>query len=132
MDRARTNPTVLIVDDNPDICDILTTLLRTCGHTALWVHSGEQALEILHTITPRVVILDEMMPGISGLQVLRQLKADANFRKLRVLIYSALSSLEKQREALEAGADQYIVKGTMDYETLRSIVKLYIEDVSDR
>jgi DNA-binding response OmpR family regulator len=130
MPTTGVNPAVLIVDDNPDICEILTTLLRTFGHTAIWVQSGEQALDVLKTISPRVVILDMLMPGISGLDVLRQIKAGER-SKMRVLMYSALSSPETRGEALEAGADQYIVKGTMDYDTLKTIVKLYIEDVSD-
>jgi DNA-binding response OmpR family regulator len=130
MSTTEVNPAVLIVDDNPDICEILTTLLRTFGHTAIWVQSGEQALDVLKTISPRVVILDMLMPGISGLDVLRQIKAGER-SKMRVLMYSALSNPETRGEALKAGADQYIVKGTMDYDTLKTIVKLYIEDISD-
>ena len=80
---------VLIVDDDPNARMLVTTLLAHCGHTALEASSGERGLELAGEHLPDLVITDLSLPGMSGGQFLRALRADERTRTLRVALYTA-------------------------------------------
>jgi two-component system response regulator MtrA len=108
---ARETPTmtskVLIIDDDPALTDLLTLVLRTQGMDAIKANSGKDGIDLIHSISPDVVILDLMMPDMDGWQVCANVRS---FSKVPILILSALDSPGMVTSALDAGADDYLVK----------------------
>jgi len=98
---------VLTIDDDPAMTELLTLLLKTHGLDAYMANSGEEGLQMIHKISPDVVILDLMMPGMDGWQVCSQVRA---FSAVPILVLSALDSPGQVARALDGGADDYLVK----------------------
>ena len=101
---------VLVVDDNGSTLDLLSRRLRRDGHEVTTCDSGEGALEHLATAPCDVVLLDLLMPGLSGIEVLRRLKANPETVALPVIIISALDEVDSTVHCIEAGADDYLTK----------------------
>jgi CheY-like chemotaxis protein len=116
---------VLVVDDNQDTCELLARLLRRAGHEAACVTSAPQALEHLARHVPDLVILDVMMPGMTGLELLRALRAEGKIPATAVLIFTALSDEKTRAEAQRLGADGYVVKGA-GWAELQSAIEKHI------
>jgi hypothetical protein len=100
----------LIADDNADMREYLTNLLRTSGYQVSDVTDGRQALEAIRAEVPDLVISDVMMPGMDGLQLVAALRADPRVAAVPVLLLSACAGQEASIEGLQAGADDYLVK----------------------
>jgi putative two-component system response regulator len=115
-------PTVLIVDDNREANDILCRLLRLDRHRTLSALTGEQALNMLNSELPDLVILDFMMPGMDGLETLRQIRAAARTARLPVIMYTAVSDPTFKDHAIAKGANAYFAKGTMDVSHLSRMI----------
>lgn len=98
---------ILCIDDDPSITDLLDMLLRKRGFEVTVANSGEEGLNLIRKTTPHVVILDLMMPGIDGWQVCKNVRS---FSNVPILILSALNDAEMIASALDAGADDYLVK----------------------
>jgi len=98
---------VLTIDDDPAMTELITLLLKTHGLDAYMANSGEEGLQMIHEISPDVVILDLMMPGMDGWQVCSQVRS---FSAVPILILSALDSPGLVARALDGGADDYLVK----------------------
>jgi two-component system response regulator PilR (NtrC family) len=112
---------VLIVDDEEVLQDVLTTLLRKAGYRPLSANSGEEALEVLDRETVDLVLLDLMLPGMHGMEVLREIRRrDAN---QVVVVITAFSSLETAIEAMRQGAFHYIPKPFKNEEVLLTVRK---------
>ncbi|HZK79491.1 MAG TPA: response regulator [Humisphaera sp.] len=106
---------ILVVDDDHNAVDLFATILRHHGHQVTAALSGKAALDHLGGETaPHLVILDMMMPNMNGLEVLQQIRADARTADLQVVIFSALDDDEWRDKAVQAGADDYWVKGSFD------------------
>ncbi|MET0452978.1 MAG: SpoIIE family protein phosphatase [Mycobacterium sp.] len=101
---------VLIADDNADMREYLTSLLRTSGYQVSAVSDGQQALEAIRSEVPDLVISDVMMPVLDGLALLAMLRGDPRTAALPVLLLSARAGQEASIEGLQAGADDYLVK----------------------
>lgn len=99
---------VLVVDDDPTIRDVLRTMLGFEGCEVLVAPDGETALNTARTMHPDVVLLDVMMPGISGVDVCRLLKDESDPPK--IVMVTAKSSLVDQATGRGAGADAYLTK----------------------
>ena len=104
--------TVLIVDDECENCDVLQRLFQRAGWRAATVCHAERVLEEIKRQKADVVLLDVMMPQTDGFSILREIRADAEVGTTPVIMYSALGDEATRRRALEAGADDYIVKTT--------------------
>jgi DNA-binding response OmpR family regulator len=98
---------VLTVDDDPALTELLTLLLRSRGHDAHMANSGQEGVRMIRDLLPDVVILDLMMPGMDGWQVCTEVRS---FSDVPILILSALDSPGMVASALDAGADDYLVK----------------------
>jgi DNA-binding response OmpR family regulator len=122
--------TVLIVDDSLDVCKPLTRLLTHYGIDSEWVTSGEAALEYIRSNSTRLVLLDIMMPGISGFDVLRVMRADPEFSNLPVVMYSARSDDKSKDEARRLGANDYIVKSTVTFDYFLSVIRRHMQPVA--
>jgi DNA-binding response OmpR family regulator len=123
---AQENLRVLVVDDNQDIRDLVVHILSADGFN---VFDGENALAILNSNPVNLVLLDVMMPGKSGLEVLREIRGGSNkkLRDIPVMMITAKSSTEDIDKALEIGANSYIVKpfrATTIREKVRAILEL--------
>jgi two-component system response regulator MtrA len=98
---------VLAIDDDPAMTELLTLLLKTHGFDVVTANTGEEGIELIKTFCPNVVILDLMMPGMDGWQVCTAVR---KFSTVPILIFSALDSPGLVASALDAGADDYLVK----------------------
>ena len=101
---------VLVVDDSPDTCKAIKRLLRTAGHSAACLPDGLTALEYLADCKPAVVLLDLMMPGIDGMEVLRRIRREPALADLPVVLYTAVSDPDVWRQGLKLGAQQVALK----------------------
>ena len=103
-------PTVLVADDDPSVLALLTDVLELEDCNIVAVRDGTLALEALDIHTPDLVILDVMMPGRNGLEVLRNLRARPDMKMTPVLIVSAKRDDESVWEGMQEGCDYYITK----------------------
>lgn len=112
---------ILIADDNENIREALASILEDAGHT-LWIaKDGADALRKVREISPDILILDVMMPEMSGIDVCRTIKNDPNLKKTFVLMLSAKGQVTEQERGKEVGADEYIVKPFSPMEILAKI-----------
>lgn len=100
---------VLIVDDEPEIGAFLIDLLTAQGYSCIWVDNGPAALAKIGPLSPAIVLLDIMMPGMGGLEVLRQIR-DTKDADPAVIMISCLEHPSTARRAMEEGADHFVVK----------------------
>jgi DNA-binding NtrC family response regulator len=115
---------ILIVDDEPLNLDLLDQELADIGHTTERAIDGSEALAKLDTINPDLVLLDYQMPGMNGIEVLREIrKRDEN---LPVVIITAYGTIERAVEAVKAGADDFVTK-PFDPDHLALVVKKALE-----
>jgi DNA-binding response OmpR family regulator len=119
--RLRVN--ILVVDDHPDLCRILKRYLNSRGYSAACVSSGKAALQHLHDHVIHLMVLDWAMPEMSGFDVLRAVKANAETADIPVVIYSAMNDREQKRRALMAGAADFLVKCAVDLNEFDAIVE---------
>lgn len=103
-------PRILIVDDEPFNVDYLEQELDDLGYDTLAAANGLQALELVERELPDMLLLDIMMPGMDGFEVLRQLKAAAAWRDIPVVIISALTDMDSIVHGIELGAEDYLPK----------------------
>ena len=99
---------ILVVDDEEDIRELVRYNLSKGGYNVATAASGEEALRLAHELSPMLIVLDIMLPGIDGLEVCRRVKADPSLSQTPIVMISAL---EKDVVAgLELGADDYVAK----------------------
>jgi serine phosphatase RsbU (regulator of sigma subunit) len=103
-------PTILIVDDEPFNLDTLEQELDDLGYAAIPAANGQEALNVLASEAPDMVLLDIMMPVMDGFEVLRRLKAEPEWRNIPVVIVSALSDMDSVVRGIKLGADDYLPK----------------------
>lgn len=101
---------VLVVDDAPENLSLLTDTLDQAGYTVLIAIDGETALELVDQITPDLVLMDAVMPGISGFETCRRLKRDKLLSDLPVIFMTGLSETEHVLEGLACGGVDYVTK----------------------
>ena len=101
---------VLVVDDTPHNVKLLADLLTVKGFAVTTAASGEEALVKLAAETPDIVLLDVMMPGLSGYDVCRRIRADANTLLLPVVLVTSLDPQQERVKGIEAGADDFLAK----------------------
>lgn len=102
--------TILVVDDNETNCDLLSRQLERQGYTVTTVTSGQQALSQVAVQAYDLILLDIIMPGMSGLDVLHQLKNHHQWRSIPVIMISALDEVDTIVKCIELGADDYLYK----------------------
>lgn len=101
---------VLIVEDEPAIAENLAALLRLRGHVVEVVSDGADAVAAARKKPPELILLDVMLPRISGLDACRLLKTDPKAKTAKVIMVTGLGRVGDIDDAFSAGADDYIVK----------------------
>ncbi len=109
-DVLKHNGTVLVVDDAPDTLRMLCDALAREGYTVLVARDGQQALDRLAYVVPDAVLLDAVMPGLSGFDTCRQIKAHEAWSHLPVIFMTGLSETEDIVAGFAAGGVDYVVK----------------------
>lgn len=124
---------ILVVDDEPFNLDIISEYLEGAGYLLEMAASGEEAWTLLRNPESHfdLVVLDRMMPGIDGLELLRWIKADRRLADMPVIMQTAAASPEQVREGLAAGAYYYLTK-PFEPESLQSIVRAALDDLHQR
>lgn len=105
-----TYPSILVIDDEPDNFDVIDALLDSQGYHLSYASDGQQALTLLESFQPDVILLDVMMPNMSGIEFCQRLKANAQWQHVPVIMVTALTQKEDLFRCLSAGADDFISK----------------------
>ena len=100
---------ILVVEDNSDILLLLKLVLESAGYQVTTLDDGREAITQLETIRPRLIVMDIMMPEISGLQVSRQIKEKPDYQSLPILLVSAVDRLQEDQFS-HSKADAIIYK----------------------
>lgn len=103
-------PNLLIAEDDPDIRELLSFRLAAAGHAVTAVEDGPAALDAAAETAPDLVLLDVMMPGLSGIDVCRALRARPETAGLPVILLTARSQEADVQAGFRAGADDYMTK----------------------
>lgn len=103
-------PLVLVVEDEPAQREVLAYNIRAEGYSVITAGAGDEALVMVRETPPDVIVLDWMLPSVSGIEVCRQLKTNAETSKIPVIMLSARSEEVDRVRGLETGADDYVVK----------------------
>jgi len=115
------NPLVLIIDDDPAITDMLSVLLKANGYDSALANTGRDGLRMIREISPRIAIMDLMMPDLDGWQLA---KAAREFTSIPILILSALDEPSVVASVLDQGADDFLVKPVSSAVLLAHLNKL--------
>jgi signal transduction histidine kinase len=107
---SESRPVVLVVDDEPKNVELLTDLLELRNYTVCSATDGEHALALARDRLPDVILLDVMMPRLSGLEVCRTLKSEQKTAMIPVLLVTALNARQDRIAGIEAGANDFITK----------------------
>lgn len=119
IDPAATS--VLIVDDNDDVHGMYTGYLRREGFVVLNAHDGREGLHLARTSLPDVIVLDLAMPGMTGWEVMREIKKDSTLRGLRIVVVTGFPGLFASGEALDVRADAYRMKPCLPADLVRAV-----------
>jgi DNA-binding NarL/FixJ family response regulator len=116
---------VLLVDDSPESLGFLTTALEDSGVTVLVARTGEAALGIAQRVTPDVVLMDAVMPGLDGFETSRRLKALAPLAHVPIIFMTGLTETEHIVHALESGGVDYLSK-PINVDELRARIRVHL------
>jgi two-component system sensor histidine kinase/response regulator len=117
---------ILVVDDESDVVLIIKTTLQAEGYDVASATNGKDALEEAFETRPDLIVLDVMMPGMTGFDVLKELKANESTATVPVVMLTGVSDKKKIQEALESGIDYYVVK-PFDFDDLLGKIKHALE-----
>lgn len=123
-ERFFTEPTVLIVDDNVQYADLIEAFLLALPAKVLMANDGVEALEMVQQHHPDLILLDVMMPRMSGYGVCQKLKADAVTKDIPILVVTVLNESDDIRIARECGADGFLSKPFSRSELLTHVKRL--------
>ena len=111
-------PIVMLVDDLPQSLGALAQELEADGYTVLVAHSGDAALQLLDLASPDAILMDALMPGLSGFETCRRIKADPGLQHIPVIFMTGLSETAHIVEGFDAGGVDYVVKPVRAQEVL--------------
>ncbi len=101
---------ILVVDDEVAICNMLEMALINAGYEVKSVYNGKDVMAALADMQPDLVLLDWMLPGMSGIEVARLIKQEPSFRELPIIMLTARTEEDSKVTGLESGADDYVTK----------------------
>ena len=101
---------ILIVDDEPGVAVAIQFLMEQQGHRVMVAQRGEDALDLIYKYKPNLILLDIMLPGISGWEVCEIIRLNPDYRNIKIVFLTARSSEVEIAKGLALGADAYITK----------------------
>jgi CheY-like chemotaxis protein len=113
--------TVLIVDDEDGFVQITQIILKKAGFKTLAAANGHEALDMIYNYHPDVVILDDMMPGMTGGEVCARVKGDPNMIHIHVIMHSAGAKVRNPAYIAQIGADGVLVKPALPAEIVEAV-----------
>lgn len=117
---------ILIIDDNKDITGLFKTILESAGHKCTVVHEGGKGVELLHTKSFDLTLLDLAMPGMSGIDVLDVVKNDSDLKSSKILIVTASAPTDAEMKRIRNEYDILdIVKKPINKAKLLQTVEMY-------
>jgi DNA-binding response OmpR family regulator len=117
--------TLLVIDDEPDIMDVVTVRLRHLGHEIIQAISAEEALAVLKNKIPDLILLDLLLPKMHGDEFCKKIKADKKYKQIPVILFTANVLYPGPAEKMKTmGADDYIVKPFEPEELLGKVKKM--------
>lgn len=118
--------TILFVEDDPFLIDIYSAKLKEAGFEIEIAKDGEECLAKVKEKKPDLIVLDIVLPKISGWEVLKEIKKDRNLKDLKIIIFSNLGQKNEVEEGLRMGAAQYLIKAHYTpSEVVREIKKIF-------
>ena len=127
----KTSYTVLVIEDEPDIRELVEFNLKKYDYNVLLANNGEKGLNDARSYEPDLILLDLMLPGIQGIDVCRVIKSDENIKSIPIIILSALGQEEDIVIGLEAGADDYVSK-PFSLDVLNARIKTVLRRYSNK
>jgi two-component system alkaline phosphatase synthesis response regulator PhoP len=124
MSSVKARRTILVVDDDPLVRDMLEAVLGQAGFHLVTAADGSEALRAAAEDVPDVVLLDVMMPGMDGYAVCRAMRADARLTKTRIIMLTARGSREDRANAEAAGADAFFTKPFSPLDLIESVTAM--------
>lgn len=118
--------TILCVEDNPDTQRMLTFVLTQAGYEVITADDGLQAIQKAKAWRPALILMDMMMPRMSGIEAIKQLRQMKVGQDIPILVLSAYQEQALIDEAIQAGADDYLIK-TILPDNLTEIIDRYLE-----
>ncbi len=119
-------PSVLIIEDEQMLCGLMVKKLERSGFAVQGVFDGEMGIRAIEKKKPDVILLDLLLPGIDGFEVLRHLKSDQRFKDIPVIIVSNLGEPSDVAKARNAGAAEYIIKANYSPDQIVKKVGEYV------
>jgi CheY-like chemotaxis protein len=117
----------LIIDDNADACRVLVTLFAQLGEEAISLESGALALTYLHDHIPKLILLDVMMPGMNGVEVLRRIRLDPRLSLVPVILFSGnITAPDSVEFAKRHGATEFWIKSYVLFANLKQLIAPYL------
>ncbi|MBG0816628.1 response regulator transcription factor [Planomonospora sp. ID82291] len=116
--------TILLVEDDTNIKDLVTFRLEMEGHEVTAVDDGRDALAVAQADPPDLAVLDVMLPGYSGLEICRKLRADASTAEIAIIMLTARGQESDVEAGFDAGADDYVTKPFSPRELARRVEAL--------
>jgi CheY-like chemotaxis protein len=116
---------ILVVDDNPQNLELARVVLCAEGYTVKTAVDAEDALRLLASFAPRLILVDIQLPGMDGLQLTRQLKADPAFSGIGIIAVTSYAMKGDDEKAFAAGCDGYVTK-PIDIDTFPRIVAQHL------
>ena len=110
MNNHCDNASILVVDDTPDSLKFLTEVIEDTGATVLVALSGQNSLDVIDQVTPDVILMDAVMPGMDGFETCRQIKKNSAMLHVPVIFMTGLSDTEHIVAGFQAGGVDYLVK----------------------
>jgi DNA-binding response OmpR family regulator len=114
---------ILIVDDEPDFVEMVTMRLEANGYDVISANDGASGLACAKTEAPNLILLDVMMPGMDGFEVLRQLSRDPATRAIPVIMLTAKGESRSIFRAQEMGATDYLIKPMNSEQMLKMLAR---------
>ena len=126
-------PSVLVVDDNQQNLELLLAYLEEVDCKTLSASDGEQALEAVKTSSPDLILLDVMMPKMSGFEVCRRVKNDPKTAEIPVIMVTALNEMGDIERAINSGTDDFLSKPINKWELVTRVkTMLKLKHVTDK
>ena len=122
---------ILAVDDHPVNLKLIRVLLTGEGYEVRTVADAEEALRVLETFAPRLILMDLQLPGMDGFELTRRLKADPRRRAITILAMTAYAMKGDDERAREAGCDGYLSK-PLDTRALPGVIAGYLASQESR